>query len=329
MKINIKNIHVYPDNYKLSTKAKPNIDMKSLEAVMTAKWTPFDMNQFISLHYKGRTAYNKGDSLKKIKHEYGVSKDTVYRVLKKSKGFTKLGNIRGLTPEEQQKSFYKTINEQLDAGGISLVEIDIALNVAIPEAVISLENPSINHPIGQLTIRDTGIYVLKNLNIENLALPTRSKDSKIFISNCNINHIHCSDSNYPFLSLYISDSVVSKFEADGNTIQHLEVRGGSILNFICPGPGEQNPFMGDVIFDNVFFPRTAKIYPIKGPQAYKNVRHHLRSNNNELSANEIHSAELSLEREFDTSFFNKFASILYELISDFGKATLGPYYGLF
>ena len=99
--------------------------------------------------------------------------------------------------------------------------------------------------------------------------------------------------------------------------------GGCILNLDCPPPGDENPFTGSVTFSNhVFLPRSTT-FPISGAQPYRNLRSQLAKLQNSPAVGFVHAAEQGIERE-QYSRFNKFLSICYEALADYGFSTLRP-----
>lgn len=237
------------------------------------------------------------------------------------KQFTAAEERVGMPAAEVQELYYQKINNILKESGILDISIDEPMFT--PQATILSESSSVDKPINTFRIHRSGTYKLENLYINHLHLnPGDYKPMNIQLSNCKIKHLECVGS-HPKISLNIEKSDTQKLTVSSNIIQRLEIHGGSILDIDCPTPESENPFVGDVLFNNVFFPRTTLLFPIKGPQAYRNLRHHLMANHNELAANSIHSAELALERETD-SWMNKKISFFYELFSDFGSSALQP-----
>ncbi len=88
-------------------------------------------------------------------------------------------------------------------------------------------------------------------------------------------------------------------------------------------PKTPNPFASSVAFEDTFFPRHTSKYFIDNAQPYRNMRHHLMSLENETTASMFHSLELAIERENDPPL-NKFLSICYEMLSDYGASITRP-----
>jgi len=147
-----------------------------------------------------------------------------------------------------------------------------------------------------------------------------SSSVRLHIDNCSIAHLHLPA---PATEVTLHNAHIGNLEILPGVLKHYEMKGGSLLNIICPPPSGGNPFTGTVSFKDVFLPRKRKVFILQGPQPYRNMRHHLRNLENAQMANLIHSAELAVERE-DDSWTNRILSYLYEWLSDFGSSALTP-----
>ncbi|MEL3889165.1 hypothetical protein V6B08_02765 [Ferrovibrio sp. MS7] len=99
----------------------------------------------------------------------------------------------------------------------------------------------------------------------------------------------------------------------------FNMTGGGLLGLFCR-EGE-NPFESSVLFKNVYMPRNSDC-GIE-TQSLRNIRKHLTSMNNALSAGIFHSTELALDREHEPAP-SRFFSWVYEIISDYGNSTVRP-----
>ena len=99
----------------------------------------------------------------------------------------------------------------------------------------------------------------------------------------------------------------------------FNMTGGGLLGVVCP-EGE-NPFKSSVLFKNVYMPRSSDCGI--DTQSLRNIRKHLTSMNNALSAGVFHSTELALDREHEP-LPSRFFSWVYEIISDYGNSTVRP-----
>jgi hypothetical protein len=158
---------------------------------------------------------------------------------------------------------------------------------------------------------------LSNLSVKQIEIQA---PIKLHVENCSIAvlRVHGVGAEVSMESTHVGN-----LEVHASALKHYEMRHGSLLNVTCPPPGGGNPFTGTVSFKDVFFPRQRGVFILKGPQPYRNMRHHLRSLENAQMANLIHSAELAVERE-DDSWTNRVLSYVYEWASDFGSSALRP-----
>lgn len=227
----------------------------------------------------------------------------------------------GSPGENLKEVFYENIQNQLNTSGISAINIDFGQSNAKSE--VSTDKASIERPIDKFIITYHGTFLLRNLYINNLKITPSNGRIKVSIENCFIKNLtYAGHRNQP-VNLALVDSHVANLNVSNPGLELLMITGGSVLNIICPTPSEDNPFTGDVNFNDVFFPRSANWYPITGAQGRRNLRYHLKANSNEQSANIIHASELAIERK-DDPLFTKFISYMYEVFSDFGRSALRP-----
>jgi hypothetical protein len=116
----------------------------------------------------------------------------------------------------------------------------------------------------------------------------------------------------------IRDSWIGKLRLAKNSVGSLDISGGGIDEISCPRPGGENPFRGSVSVKSVWLSRD-----FKNAQAYRNLRHYMRSMHNLETAAVFHSAELKTlyhqHHRLDKAF-----NWLYEAASDYGNSTLRP-----
>lgn len=208
------------------------------------------------------------------------------------------------------------VQKSIDDGDV----IDIVIHHELPQGDYSIScNNKDKCRINAFTLHCHGNntqLLLSSLKISNLNI-TYGNYNSLTIENCDIKELTLSNqSEVTFKNCRIGQIT---FE----NVTFLNIEKGFILNFICPVPGDNNPFSGSISFNNTFIPRDTKNYLLTGPQPYRNIRHHLKSIENGQLANFFHSAELAVERENDT-YFNKVISHAYESFSDFGASALRP-----
>jgi len=170
-----------------------------------------------------------------------------------------------------------------------------------------------------------GIYevTFNNLTVRSLIIQGYQNTSLVF-ENCRIADMRLGSPRHQYeTKLVLNNTWIGNLELYAACSKNFEMVGGGIFNLDCPPPDSDNPFTGSVTFQRVFLPRTAKVYPIEGPQPYRNLRAHLLKLENGPAVNFIHAAEQALERETDTRF-NKFLSYLYQCFSDYGSSTWRP-----
>lgn len=168
----------------------------------------------------------------------------------------------------------------------------------------------------------SGTIVIKNLKVHKFTL--RGGDLKFI--NCKIKQIimqkGCS-AKIRFVGSYVGCLTLVE-----QCCGELEMVRGAVLNIDCPPPMDGNPFIGSVVFSNVFFPKKIDLGLLSSAQPYRNMKHHLISLENEVEAAKFHSLELVIERASDP-FPNKQLSYLYAISSDYGGSILRPILWLF
>jgi hypothetical protein len=222
----------------------------------------------------------------------------------------------------------KTINQKISEGSLNHIKIDHPLGMRQQgdANVICGKNASYENAVFEIEIIASGTgLTLKDLFVTRIKLDCRHGPIILDLNNCTISNIDIVGSlGAPNTAcLQITNSRIGQIIARPKSIENLSITGGTVLNIITPPPGAENPFIGEVSFSNVFFPRTSKYMRTNGPQLYRNLCYHLMDLHNEKNANIVHSAELAIERESDSPF-NKFISFVYETLSDFGNSTLRP-----
>ena len=162
-----------------------------------------------------------------------------------------------------------------------------------------------------------------NLAVRRLIIQGYKNTSLVF-ENCRIADMRLGSPRYQYeAKLVLNNTWIGNLELYAACSKNFEMVGGGIFNLDCPPPDSDNPFTGSVTFQKVFLPRTAKVYPIEGPQPYRNFRAHMVKLENTPAVNFIHAAEQALERETDTRF-NKFLSYCYDYLSNYGSSILRP-----
>lgn len=236
-----------------------------------------------------------------------------------------LNEVRGARPSGEAKqdwnrtstvTFFDSIQDALKTGKV----VDAELNASVDQTqqhMIHGDGQKLESYVRLLFINTPIDLTLTNLSVKRIDIHT---SCKLYVENCSIGVLSILG-----VSAEVSSerTHVGNLELQPNALKHYEMRHGSLLNVTCPPSGGGNPFTGTVSFKDVFFPRERGIFILKGPQPYRNMRHHLRSLENAQMANLIHSAELAVERE-DDSWTNRVLSYVYEWASDFGSSALRP-----
>lgn len=182
---------------------------------------------------------------------------------------------------------------------------------------ILISNLVFSHHIGELTI--------ENSDIEVAQFPVSPHpDISVTFRNCRIRHLLLESARtHAGPRLKFVDTFVETLEAKPLSVSELEVNGGGIFNWKIPTTYQENPFMGNVSFRNVYFPRRRRDGLRLGVQAYANLRHHLKSLENWQMADVAHAFELAASREGDI-WPNRALSWWYERFSQFGRSALRP-----
>ena len=239
--------------------------------------------------------------------------------------FSSLG--RNTLNQADYSSLTNTINQKISDRSLNHVLINYPLHMPpdSDENIIHGRNTSYENALFEIEINAFSCLVLKDLFVIRIKIDCRQNPISLHLKNCTISNIEIigGPSTLNTTNLQITDSRIGQIIANPTSIENLRINGGSVLNIITPPPGANNPFIGEVSFSNVFFPRTSKYLRTGGPQLYRNLRYHLMDLHNEKNANLIHAAELAVERETDSPI-NKFISVIYEAFSDFGNSTLRP-----
>ena len=223
----------------------------------------------------------------------------------------------------------KTINELISENSLTHIVLNQPMIMSEEGCanIIYGKDTSYENSLFEIQITAYSTLTIKDLFVSKIRLDCRQGSISLHLTNCTISEIEIfsAHTTSSAASLQISSSRIGQIIAKPKSIENLSVIGGTVLNIVTPPPGADNPFVGNVSFSNVFFPRTSKYIFAGGPQQYRNLRYHLMALHNEKNANIIHSAELAVERETDSSI-NKLISIIYETFSDFGNSTLRPIY---
>lgn len=134
---------------------------------------------------------------------------------------------------------------------------------------------------------------------------------------------------YPPDRLLIADSWIGTWEVHQslssaqNLYRDVEFVRGGLLDVSCPAPYAASPFRGSVSFARTRF-STNRRHLIRGAQPYRNLRAQLAKLENSLAANQVHIAEQVLERQEDSSHFNKAISFSYQGLANFGGSVWRP-----
>ena len=237
------------------------------------------------------------------------SSDEVKKITHQAKAFNQ-------TESTAFESFITGVQNSIDDGDI----VDIIFHHQLPQGDFSIscsDKYQCNINVFSLHCHgSTTQLLLTDLRINNLSINYGDYES-LTIENCDIKKLTLSNG----CKVTLKNCHLGQISFVNVTFLHIE--SGFILDFICPVPGDSNPFSGSISLNNTFIPRDTKNYLLAGPQPYRNIRHHLKSIENGQLANFFHSAELAVERENDT-FFNKVISHAYESFSDFGASALRP-----
>ncbi len=152
----------------------------------------------------------------------------------------------------------------------------------------------------------------------------RDHQRSVSLSGCAIANLQLLVGDGPF-SLRLTDCWVGNLTLHGESLSHLEVVRGAILNIKCPLPGRENPFAGDVIIArSVHLPTQNTANSVfQGPQSYRSMRSHLEENQNWPMASLMRSKELSAERQLDTGL-TKLVSWFYWIAANYGTSPGRP-----
>lgn len=229
-----------------------------------------------------------------------------------------LENIQNRNSHDAIIQAFKQINNEIN--NKTHLNVSINTNLHNDKYELHCKNKSTCTINSFIVSAGTGNFhlTLSNLRINRLVIRANpGQHAHINFSNCDIKHV----AFYHDCHATLKDTNIGTMELDN--INNLQTNGGSIFNFECPVPGNQNPLSGSIIFKNTYFPRNTKNKLLTGAQPYRNMRHHLMSIENGQMANLFHTLELAVERE-DDSNFNKIVSYTYEYLSDFGSSALRP-----
>jgi len=166
-----------------------------------------------------------------------------------------------------------------------------------------------------LSIRGVRGITISDARLQHLTID----GADVLLKNCWIAEVHVLAS----VKLKIENCWVGKLTAAPNSLSNLVVKGGGFLDFDLPQPGGANPFLGAVVFNSIYLPRSTSGVPLEGAQQYRNLRSHLLDLQDLRSAGVVHAAEQAVERETD-GWFSWSLSWLYQLASDFGYSPLRP-----
>lgn len=215
--------------------------------------------------------------------------------------------------------FFAEIGRSLRSNKITHVEID--RSIPDQDYVISGKGRGFEHYLSHLLITNpqSKTLTIDNISVKHLSIQTSAV--QLCIKHSNVGTLDVFEGCRA--KLMVSESNIGTLVIKKNSISHLDMTGGCILNVDCPSPEGSNPFTGSVSLPGVFLPREPGKYLLEGPQPYRNLRSHLMKLENAQTANVVHSAELAVERKTDTTI-NKVLSVLYEIFSDFGSSALRP-----
>lgn len=205
--------------------------------------------------------------------------------------FIKLSGVTAAIPEDYKFTFSHELPDVNDGKSISPIQhfniYPRARDVRIDGAVIR-----------QINIRTNVVSLtLSKCMIGDLQFVSDGSKLSINIENCHIGKIHL-----------MSDS-----------LNDFRIQDSFIHSISCPPPDAENPFRGTVAFVNVEMPTSAnKSRLYEGPQQFRNLRHHLETQQNYFEAAKMRAFELEAELELDRG--------LNWLVNWFQKATSN--YGL-
>jgi len=222
---------------------------------------------------------------------------------------------RTATTEQLTQGYFEALQQQLRQGDVSAITINTAL---VPRQQ-TIGHTGLRRSVARVTLHTDAHLTLQNLRIGELL--AHSGNASLSFVNCDIGRLYIAGNTGT--DVRARDLNIGVLEIAGYSLAHFEMTAGCILDLKCTPPGGDNPFTGTVLFHKVFFPRDRKNYLLKGPQPYRNLRHHLRSLENAQMANLIHSAELAVERQ-DDEWPNRLIGWFYQLFSDFGSSALRP-----
>jgi hypothetical protein len=131
----------------------------------------------------------------------------------------------------------------------------------------------------------------------------------------------------------LEDTFIGDLVLYGQNFTSLYVSGGGILNIQCDVPGGNNPIVGSaVIRRSTYFPHEVGLR-LKGPQPYRNMRHHMEALQNGPAASLFFTLEQAVERKLHRAFsIDRLISWLYGALSDYGSSAQRPFWyflGLF
>jgi len=146
----------------------------------------------------------------------------------------------------------------------------------------------------------------------------------INLKNCCIKEIEIHNSRR--INLTLNNCLIGKLDLTTKSINTLNVNEGAIISILCPPPDGDNPFIGSVTLQDVYFP-IKKSLLFEGPQQYRNFRAHFEALQNAPAANLMRAKQLAAEYETETGLSKLFLG-LYSLVSDYGVKPGKPLWGI-
>lgn len=241
-------------------------------------------------------------------------------------GFSK--TVKDRTPEGIEKAFRENVeNNPYDQS----INIKLSGSTAdIPqdyEFLFSHKLPNVDNgksitPITQMSIlprtRDVRIdgAVIRQINI-------RTDVTSLTLNKCMVGDLRLNPHG-PNLSINVENCHIGKIHLVSESSNDFRVR-NSFIHFVdCPPPDAENPFRGTVAFVDVTMPTSKKKSDLyEGPQQFRNLRHHLETQQNYFEAAKMRAFELNAELELDSGL-NWFANWFQKVTSNYGLSPARP-----
>ncbi|MGC4098607.1 MAG: hypothetical protein QM706_15960 [Nitrospira sp.] len=166
---------------------------------------------------------------------------------------------------------------------------------------------------------------LIGLTAWNIHLQALFSNKPIRLVNCVIGSLNLTKiENTHRFSLELHHCWIGSLDLPQNCTKNLTINGGGIANINCPSAESPNPFTGDVILKNVFFPTCIHQTSLfEGSQAYRSLHAHLKKHDNIPAANLMRALHLHSERLHDKGF-TKLTNWIYGTFADYGTSPGKP-----